>query len=662
VRRHHDHAGSSKSAGGTQYDGERPRPDRRFVLIFGLDFSDPQLWLSLATLSALEIVLGIDNVIFIAITAEGLPEERRARARRWGLILALVVRFVLLAFAGWLIGLTEPIFSAFGFEVSWRDVVLGAGGLFLLAKATSEIHQTLEGAGLEEKRPVASSRRAISMVILQIVLLDIVFSVDSIITAVGMTDELLVMYAAVTIAIAVMLFASGPVAGFVTRHPTVRMLALAFLILIGIALIADGLHFHIPRGYLYFAIAFSILVESPTSSNRGVAAGGAKRGNQPTPYLERPCCNRSVTRASQWSPRPAANLRRDTFNGGTMTHIRTIAAASAAFLALTASADARDQIRIVGSSTVYPFTTVVAEQFGKSTKFKTPIIESTGTGGGFKLFCAGVGVNHPDISNASRRIKKSEVDQCAAAGVKDITEVQIGFDGIVFANAKSAPAYNFTLKQLYMGLAKSVPDAAGQNLVANPYKMWSDVDKSLPNIKIEVLGPPPTSGTRDAWVELAMDAGCETFPMLKAMKTSDPKKFQAACQGIREDGAYIEAGENDVLIVQKLVANPNAFGIFGYSFLDTNRDKVKGSPVGGVNPTFEAIADGKYPVSRPIYFYVKKAHVGVIPGIKEFVTEFTSPKAWGKDGYLVDKGLIPLPDAMAKKVGDQARMLAQLSM
>jgi predicted tellurium resistance membrane protein TerC len=261
MRRHHDHAGASKSASGTQYDCERPRPDRRFVLIFGLDLSDPNLWLSLATLSALEIVLGIDNIIFIAITAEALPEERRARARRWGLIFALIVRFVLLAFAGWLIGLTQPIFSAFGVEVSWRDVVLGAGGLFLLAKATSEIHHTLEGAGLEEKRPVASSRRAISMVIVQIVLLDIVFSVDSIITAVGMTDELLIMYAAVTIAIAVMLFASAPVAAFVNRHPTVRMLALAFLILIGIALIADALHFHIPRGYLYFAIAFSILVE-----------------------------------------------------------------------------------------------------------------------------------------------------------------------------------------------------------------------------------------------------------------------------------------------------------------------------------------------------------------------------------------------------------------
>jgi phosphate transport system substrate-binding protein len=345
-----------------------------------------------------------------------------------------------------------------------------------------------------------------------------------------------------------------------------------------------------------------------------------------------------------------------------MTHIPTIAAASAAFLALIGAAEARDQIRIVGSSTVYPFSTAVAEQFGKSTKFKTPVIESTGTGGGFKLFCSGVGVGHPDISNASRRIKKSEVDQCAGNGVKEITEVQIGYDGIVFASAKSVPARNFTLQQLYLALAKSVPDATGKNLVPNPYKKWSEIDKSLPDVKIEVLGPPPTSGTRDAFVELAMDVGCETFPMLKEMKTADPKKFQAACQGIREDGGYIEAGENDVLIVQKLVANPSAFGIFGYSFLDSNRDKVQGNSIGGVQPTFEAIADGKYSVSRAIYFYVKKAHVGVIPGIKEYVAEFTSPKAWSKDGYLADKGLIPLPDALAKKVSDQARMMAPLSM
>jgi phosphate transport system substrate-binding protein len=346
-----------------------------------------------------------------------------------------------------------------------------------------------------------------------------------------------------------------------------------------------------------------------------------------------------------------------------MTNIRTIAAASAALLALTAGAEARDQMRIVGSSTVYPFSAAVAENFGKTTRMKTPVIESTGTGGGFKLFCSGVGVSYPDITNASRRIKKSEVDQCAAAGVKEITEVQIGYDGIVLANAKNGPQVNLTLRQLYLALAKTVPgDADGHTLVANPYKKWSDIDKSLPDVKIEVLGPPPTSGTRDAFAELGLQGGCVAFPAIKALEASDAKKFQAVCHGVREDGHYVEAGENDVLIVQKLVANPTAFGVFGYSFLDTNRDKVKATAIGGEKAEFDEIASGKYPLSRALYFYVKNAHVGVIPGMKEFVAEFTSERAWGKDGYLADKGLIPLPDAMAKDVAGKARTLSPLSM
>jgi phosphate transport system substrate-binding protein len=346
-----------------------------------------------------------------------------------------------------------------------------------------------------------------------------------------------------------------------------------------------------------------------------------------------------------------------------MTNFRTIAVASAAFLALAAGAEARDQIRIVGSSTVYPFSTAVAENFGKMTRMKTPVIESTGTGGGFKLFCSGVGVSHPDITNASRRIKKSEVDQCAAAGVKEITEVQIGFDGLAVANAKNAPQLNLTLRQLYLALAKTVPgDANGSQLVANPYKKWSDIDKSLPDVKIEVLGPPPTSGTRDSFAELGLQGGCVTFSAIKALEASDAKKFQAVCHGVREDGHYVEAGENDVLIVQKLVANPTAFGVFGYSYLDSNRDKIKGVSLNGVLPEVDAVIDGKYPMSRAMYIYVKNAHVGVIPGIKEYVAEYTSPRAWGRDGYLVDKGLIPLPDALAKKVGDQARAFSPLSM
>jgi phosphate transport system substrate-binding protein len=319
----------------------------------------------------------------------------------------------------------------------------------------------------------------------------------------------------------------------------------------------------------------------------------------------------------------------------------------AASIGTTGALAARDYISIVGSSTVYPFATVVAEQFGKSTDYKTPKIESTGSGGGFKLFCAGVGVEYPDITNASRAIKKSEFDTCVANGVKNIIEVKIGYDGIVFANSKQAAPLKLTRKDIFLALAKEVPDPnGGDKLVANPFKTWKDVSPSLPDKTIEVLGPPPTSGTRDAFVELTMDAGCEQFKLIKSM---DKKKMQATCQTIREDGSYIEAGENDNLIVQKLEANPNAVGIFGFSFLDQNMDKIQGSFVEGVQPTFEAIADGQYPVSRPLFFYVKKAHADAIPGIKEYLDEFTSEKAWGAEGYLSEKGLIPMPDAERAK-------------
>ncbi len=307
---------------------------------------------------------------------------------------------------------------------------------------------------------------------------------------------------------------------------------------------------------------------------------------------------------------------------------------------------ARDYISIVGSSTVYPFATVVAEKFGKTTRFKTPKIESTGTGGGMKLFCAGVGVEHPDITNASRRIKASEVEQCEKNGVKEIVEVKIGYDGIVIANAKKAKPMELTRKDIFLALAKEVPDPqGGGTLVPNRYRTWNDVNPTLPNTKIEVLGPPPTSGTRDAFVELAMEGGCKQFDWIKTMKDKDKNAYKAICHTIREDGAYIEAGENDNLIVQKLEANPKALGIFGFSFLDQNTDRVQGSFIDAVEPTFEAIATGDYPVSRPLFFYVKKAHVSVIPGILEYLAEFASEKAWGEDGYLTDKGLIPMPDA-----------------
>ncbi|MBW2242424.1 MAG: PstS family phosphate ABC transporter substrate-binding protein [Deltaproteobacteria bacterium] len=333
--------------------------------------------------------------------------------------------------------------------------------------------------------------------------------------------------------------------------------------------------------------------------------------------------------------------------------------ATAVLLLSAGAAEARDQLRIVGSSTVFPFSTAVAEQFGKTTSFKTPVVESTGSGGGLKLFCSGVGTRTPDITNSSRRIKASEIAKCADHGVTEIVEVKIGFDGIVLANSKASPRYTLTKEQIYRALAKQVP--VDGKLVDNPYRKWSDLDASLPGVKIEVLGPPPTSGTRDAFVELAMEGGAKQIPMLSELKATDKQAFKAVAHTIREDGAYIEAGENDNLIVQKLEANPNALGVFGFSFLDQNADKIQGSRVGGVEPTFENIASGEYGVSRSLFFYVKKAHVGVVPGIQEYVAEFTSERAAGDEGYLADKGLIPLPAAERSLVRNSAGGLSLLS-
>lgn len=334
-------------------------------------------------------------------------------------------------------------------------------------------------------------------------------------------------------------------------------------------------------------------------------------------------------------------------------------------------AAARDYVSIVGSSTVYPFATVVAERFGRSTGSPTPKIESTGSGGGMKLFCSGVGTEHPDITNASRRMKASEFELCQKNGVTDIVEVLIGYDGIVVANSNSAPQMELTRKDLFLALAAKVPGPDGV-LIDNPHKTWKDVNPTLPNTKIEVLGPPPTSGTRDAFVELAMEGGAKSFADLAALRASKDeaeikalmaqlgipagafnakgkKVFQAVAHGIREDGHYVEAGENDNLIVQKLEANPNALGIFGFSFLDQNIDKVQGSLVEGVAPEFETIADKSYSIARPLYFYMKKAHIGVVPGIDGYAAEFSSEKAWGEEGYLTDKGMIPMPAELRSK-------------
>ncbi len=327
-------------------------------------------------------------------------------------------------------------------------------------------------------------------------------------------------------------------------------------------------------------------------------------------------------------------------------------------------ASERNNINIVGSSTVFPFATVVAENFGQMGKFKTPKIESTGSGGGMKLFCAGMGVNTPDITNASRRMKVKEFNACNKNGVNDITEVLIGFDGIAIANSKQAQQFSLTRQQLFLALAKEVPTMdGGEKLIANPYTKWSDIDKSLPNIKIEVLGPPPTSGTRDAFAELVLEGGCKSYDWIKAMKKTDKKAYKKVCHTVREDGAYIEAGENDNLIVQKLEANKNALGIFGYSFLEQNTDKVQGSKIEGLEPTFESIAAGEYKVSRPLYFYIKNAHIGKIPGIKEYAELFVSEDAVGEDGFLIEKGLIPLSEtersATREAVNKKAQLLLQ---
>lgn len=345
--------------------------------------------------------------------------------------------------------------------------------------------------------------------------------------------------------------------------------------------------------------------------------------------------------------------------------LKTTFAGLATVLAMAsnpATAASRDYISIVGSSTVYPFSTVVAERFGKTSGMATPKVESTGTGGGMKLFCAGVGTDHPDITNASRRMKKTEFDDCQKNGVKDVVEVMIGYDGIVLANSVKSAEMDVSVKDIFLALAKDVPNPNGsETVVPNPYKTWKDVNPALPNVKIEVLGPPPTSGTRDAFAELALEGGCKQFAWLKAMKKTDKSKYKAICHGVREDGAYVEAGENDNLIIQKLEKNPDAFGVFGYSFLDQNHDKVQGSKVDGKAPTFEAIADGEYQVSRSLYFYIKKAHVGVVPGIEGFATEFTAEKTFGAEGYLTDKGLIPMGADLRKQVTMGTKKLVPLT-
>jgi phosphate transport system substrate-binding protein len=328
-------------------------------------------------------------------------------------------------------------------------------------------------------------------------------------------------------------------------------------------------------------------------------------------------------------------------------YVGAAAFALGALGATAAFAQTRDQIRIVGSSTVFPYTQAVSEQFAAATGGTAPVVESTGTGGGMQIFCEGVGQDKADITGASRAMKKSEYEACVANGVDSVTEVLIGYDGLSLAHSQSAPDLSLTKAQIFQALAAEV-EVDGQ-IVANPYKNWNEIDASLPNQPITVFGPPPTSGTRDAFVELVMLVGCGSFEAIKALE-GDRK--EEVCERMRQDGPFVEAGENDNLIVQRLNADPNAIGIFGYSFLFENTDTLKDIAVDGVEANQDTIADGSYPVSRPLFIYVKNAHRGVIPGLNEFLEEYVSEASFGEGGYLSERGLIVLPEEQRNQVRD----------
>ncbi|MBT4921731.1 MAG: phosphate ABC transporter substrate-binding protein [Rickettsiales bacterium] len=324
-------------------------------------------------------------------------------------------------------------------------------------------------------------------------------------------------------------------------------------------------------------------------------------------------------------------------------------------LAPLSIASTSNQITAVGSSTVYPFLTVVAENFASDTKYNAPIIESTGTGGGMKLFCSGIGSKTPDFTNASRQIKKSEIALCNKNGVVDIAEIKIGYDGIILANSKEAKQYSLTRDQVFLALARDLP--INGKLIANPHKQWSDIDSRLPNTDIQVYGPPPTSGTRDAFVELVLEKSCENLAEFKTAYP-DKKLRKHQCSLIREDGAFMEAGENDNLIIQKLLSNNEALGIFGYSYLEQNIGKVQGSIINGQDPTFDNIASGRYPVARSLFVYIKEQHYQINPALKSFVRILVSDNTLGEDGYLTYKGLIPLSEDELEEL--QERVLVNL--
>ncbi|WBQ10841.1 substrate-binding domain-containing protein [Hyphomonadaceae bacterium ML37] len=347
----------------------------------------------------------------------------------------------------------------------------------------------------------------------------------------------------------------------------------------------------------------------------------------------------------------------------------------------------RQGLRIVGSSTVFPFTTAVAENFGAKTEFPTPVVESVGTGGGMSLFCAGVGLDYPDMTGASRRMLATEFQLCRDNGVTAITEIRIGFDGIVVANSTNADPVNFDLEDIYLALAAEIPmpvtgdgeamfsadgllrdgvshaDVAGHDcmtFIANPYRRWSEIDSNLPAERIEVFGPPPTSGTRDAWIELGINAGARQIACMDELRASDRVRFNTLASRLREDGAWIDGGEDDNVILRTVNNTPGMFGVFGYSYLEQNADRVQGAEIDGVTPAYDMISSGEYPISRSMYVYVKNQHDGIVPGLRAFIEELTDDEAWGPFGYLGDRGLIALPEERRASEAERARALTPM--
>ena len=325
----------------------------------------------------------------------------------------------------------------------------------------------------------------------------------------------------------------------------------------------------------------------------------------------------------------------------------------------------RDRIFIVGSSTVFPFATVVSERFGDNSRFKTPIIESTGSGGGIKLFCSGIGLKYPDVVNASRRITVKEFKNCQKKGIK-MAEFSIGYDGIVLANSKDVAPFQLTSRQIYLAIAARIPTenctVTHCEMIKNPYKKWHEIDAVLPDRNIEILGPPPTSGTRDAFQELGMGAGAATYAYLKVLKKRDVRAWKKLVYTIREDGVWVDSGENDNLMINKLLANAQAVGVLGYSFLDQNRNFIHAARIDDVDPTFDNIVEGRYKLVRSLYFYVKQAHLDAVAGIKQYVRVFMRERVFGNRGYLVDKGLIPLSESERKRYRLQARKMKNLTL